>query len=144
MRAALLCLVAAGCASDPCDAFPDESCIALEVRGPGLAVDQIGVSAAGFLLSDGRSPTVPRALKLPLTVAVLPGGKFAGSFTLTVRGFLGAESSEQEFGLRATYVFEHSPEFGWQIVQGHVSSPVSEAIIKQAVFGAAESPHRRP
>jgi hypothetical protein len=79
-----------GCGgSDPCDPFPGRTCLSLEVRGPALTLDQIGVDAlTGFVLS-GRSPDPPRAFTLPVQVAVLPPDhQFAGSFALEVRGLV--------------------------------------------------------
>jgi hypothetical protein len=84
-------MITVGCGpADPCDPFPDETCLSLEVRGPGLTVDQIGVRAlSGLVLSDGRSPAVPAAsYDLPVRLPILPGGQFAGTVELEVRGFL--------------------------------------------------------
>jgi hypothetical protein len=89
----LCALVLVGCGpGDPCDAFPGETCFSLEVRGPGLTVDQIGVhAAAGFPLDDGRSPaSAGSGFGLPVRLAVLPPRDFAGAADLEVRGFLGA------------------------------------------------------
>jgi hypothetical protein len=91
MKRALALVLLVGCgAGDPCDPFPTESCLSLEVRGPGLAIDQIALHArSGFLLGDGRSPPAPGGIhSLPVRVPIVPGGRFAGSFELEVRGLL--------------------------------------------------------
>src|SRR5678816_2642878 len=89
MRFFVFSLLVAGCGSrDACDPFPDQTCLSLEVRGPGLTVDQIALHpTSGF--ADARSPADPGpAYALPVHVAVLPGDAFAGSVELQVRGFL--------------------------------------------------------
>jgi ketosteroid isomerase-like protein len=69
-------------------------------------------------------------------VHIGPGGRVAwGMCNMAVRGFLGAKTPEQEIGFRASYVLERSDEQGWQVVQAHVSAPVTEAIIKRDVLG---------
>src|SRR5881275_73836 len=82
-----LCLLLIGCASaDPCEPFPNESCVTLEVRGaPEVSqLDQLALAAS--FLGDGRTPSQPRAFTLPVRVAVLPGAAFTGPFSLDVRG----------------------------------------------------------
>jgi hypothetical protein len=91
VRLCALILLVIGCgSSDPCDAFPNETCLSLEVRGPGLSVDQIALHAtAGFTLTDGRSPKIAgNPFALPVKLAVVPGGDFAGMVELEVRGLL--------------------------------------------------------
>lgn|GEM_PF-5133776 len=83
-----------GKGGDVCDAYPGVGCIALLVDAPvgiPLTVDQIGLSGdIGFALDDTRNPMPARdtGVSLPVTMALLPGGTFAGNFSIGVVGWL--------------------------------------------------------
>lgn len=47
---------------------------------------------------------------------------------------------EVEVGLRATYVFENRGEWGWEVVQLHVSVPVHLRELTRRIFGTVRSP----
>jgi hypothetical protein len=95
----LLLLLLAGCGSNVCDSYAGQSCIALTVRGrTGATLTELRLRALdGFTLTDGRTPVPPRRFSLPVQLAILPGGRFAGSFVLSVDGLLeGAFAGEDQ------------------------------------------------
>lgn len=96
-----------------------------EFRGPAgreapLLAEVYGTG--GKVEVDGRRITVARTGRLAWMVANL-------AVTTMVNG------DPLRFGLRGTYLLELRGELGWEIIQAHVSVPVSENVVCRRVFG---------